>query len=290
MTDSHVAWSRLALAVAALALLAPAARAQASLGLDVQVASRYRWRGITRGQTWVVQPALFGSTGEWCPALNGVCWGLSAGVWTNWQIGVVGADELSDLPPGRRGLSEWDGWAEINVRGELLDAAAGAVRYMYPSADVGGFRTPGDNTTELYARLHLPRVPWVKPSLVAWLDVDRVKGAFIEASGVGGLPLLPMVANLDLGAAAGYSLGQERNLASPSEDFNSAQRGFTYLEFTTGPSFNLAPIPRVQTLRGAIIVHLQVSLDDLTRRASRLPGITRDAFCWITFSGSLTWH
>jgi hypothetical protein len=272
------------LALAALAARAPVARAQWSGGIDLQMASRYRWRGITRTQASVIQPSIDLTWRLPCPETQALCGSLSGGAWASWQVSRAGVSELSDLAPGRRGFSEWDWWGEVAAHHELLDAAAGVVHYIYPSTDAGALRTPADNTTELYTRLRLPRVPIVKPSVVAWLDVDHVKGVYVEASAITGLKLLPTGANLDLGATAGVSLGQDSSLARPSEGFNSARRGLTYLELTLGPSGVLG------ALHLALDVHLQWSFDDLTRRASRTPGVARDSFLWWTLTAGWAWE
>ncbi len=276
-------------ALLSLALSATEAGAQMSVGANLQIASRYQWRGITRAQAWVLQPALSAATGELCPGSQTLCLSVAAGVWANYQLSLAGANELSDLPPGTRGFSEWNPWLEGTVRHELFEGSVGVVRYVYTAADSGGLRTSADNTTEVYLRARLPRVPWAKPTLVAWWDVDRVKGWFIEGSADAGLGLVPMVMNLDLGLAGGVSLGQERSLSMPTEPFNSTRRGLTYVELKAGPSFNGGAIPRLEPLRVAFIFHLQVSSDDLTKRASRASGATRTVFTWLTLSGSWTW-
>ena len=73
MNGSRIPWSDLGLAVVAIALLTTPVRAQASVGADLQVASQYRWRGVTRTQGWVIQPALSGSTGELCSGSQFLC-------------------------------------------------------------------------------------------------------------------------------------------------------------------------------------------------------------------------
>ncbi len=277
--DLRPARARLCLAglgLAALAIRAPLARAQTELGIDVQVASRYQWRGITRSAVAVVQPSVAATSSLGCVGSAAPCLSISAGGWTNWQIARASATELGDLAPGRRGLSEVDLWAEGATRWASLDLAGGFVSYFYLPTDSGALRTSADNTTEIYARLRLPRVPVVKPSLVAWVDVDHVKGAFVEASAIAALHLFPAFMNLDLGLAAGASLGQE--------GFNSAHRGLTYAEINAGPSVLLG------SFRVALDVHVQGSFDDLTRRTERPPGIDqRSVFCWVVLSGGYTW-
>ncbi len=264
------------LGLAALAIHAPLARAQKELGVDVQVASRYQWRGITRSQVAVVQPSVVATSSAVCVGSAAPCLSISAGGWTNWQIARAFGTDLSDLAPGRRGLSEVDLWAEGAARWASIDLAGGVVSYFYLPTDSAALRTSADNTTEVYARLRLPRVPVVKPSLVAWVDVDHVKGTFVEASAVAGLNLLPALMNLDLGLAAGASLGQE--------GFNSAHRGVTYAELSVGPSVLLG------AFRIALDGHLQASFDDLTRRAERPPAPDqRSLVFWVGFSGGYTW-
>ncbi len=251
-----------ALTLLALALAAPAARAQLSASADFQTASRYMWRGITRSETWVAQPALQASV-----------IGLSAGVWSNWQVVGAWPDQISDLAPRHRGFSEVDLWAEAAEHNELADIAAGIVRYMYPASDSLALRTHADNTTELYAHLRLPRFPWIKPSLAAWVDVDHGRGAYFEASVLKGLPLFPMgaEANLDIGATAGFSTGRTR-------------QGFSHLELTLGPSARLGPA------RFSLDAHTQVGFDGRSRLATRPPASRlQTAFFWVTLAMGYTW-
>jgi len=285
VSDTRVAWSVRGLAVAALALLAPEAQAQWSLGADVQSASRYMWRGITRSQVWVLQPALSGTMPlARCRERPEPCWSVSSGAWANAQMEGAWPDELGDLAVRKRGFSEVDLWAEGAVRSEGLEVAAGGVRYLYPASDPGALWTQAGNTTELYARVRLPRFPWVKPSVVAWLDVDHVKGAYVEASVIGGLKLVPMLVetNLDVGATAGVNLGQERNLALP-QLIRSKRLGLTYLELVLGPSGRVGPF------RFTLDLHSQWGFDDLTRLASRTGDATR-FFTWFTASVGYTWE
>jgi hypothetical protein len=283
VTDRHVAWGARGLAVAALALLAPQARAQWSVGADVQSATRYMWRGITRSQVWVAQPALSVTSPEVCLESHSLCGNVSAGAWANEQMQGAWPDELGDLAVRKRGFSEVDLWAEGAVRSEGLEFAAGGVRYLYPASDPGALWTHADNTTEMYARVRLPRFPWVKPSVVAWLDVDHVKGAYVEASVIGGLKLVPMVVetNLDLGATAGVNLGQERSLAL-AQLIKSKRLGLTYLELVLGPSGRAGP------WRLALDLHSQWGFDDLTRLASRTGDASRRFFMWFTASVGYT--
>ena len=273
------------MAVAALALLAPDAHAQLSIGADVQSAGGYVWRGITRSQVGVIQPAVAVTLPPLCSADHLFCSTLSGGLWMNWQPGRAGDNELSDLSPGKRGISELDLWVEAAARGEMLELAVGSARYIYPASGVGAERTPTENTTELYARVRFPRVPWVKPSVVVWWDIDHVRGVYVEPSAVAGIGVLPGLLNIDIGAAAGISLGQDSSYSWPMEGFNSEHMGLAYLESTLGLSVHpkqLAPV------RLALDVHFQWSFDDLTRRASRAPGEKRTFSSWITASAGYT--
>ncbi len=279
-------WLAFGAALAGLVLHAAPARTQPSLGVDLANASRYVWRGVTRSQTGVVQPSV---AGTWSFALPGAAFQrveVSAGAWGNWQVAGAWPDERSDLAVRRRGVSEVDLWAEGEARSEAVDIAAGVVRYLYPATDSSALRTHADNTTELYARLRLPRVPWVKPSLTAFLDVEHVKGAYLEASLVGGLPLVPMLleANLDLGASAGVSLGQDSTARWPAEGFNSAHNGVTHVEVMAGPSGRLGPV------RLALDAHFQWSFDDLARRADRAGVTRRTDFFWVALTVGYTWE
>ncbi len=163
MTDRRVAWGARGLAVAALAFLAPEARAQ-SLGADVQLASRYMWRGITRSQVWVAQPALSLTSPEVCLESHSLCGNVSGGAWANGQMQGAWPDELGDLAVRKRGFSEVDLWAEGAVRSEGLEFAAGGVRYLYPASDPGA----------LWRLLTWDDDPWVEV-----LPLHAVRGGYL---------------------------------------------------------------------------------------------------------------
>ncbi len=272
MSAPRALWRILGPLTTAGALLVSGARAQLSVAADVQSAGAYVWRGITRSQVGVLQPALAITLPGPCSESGLLCFVPSGGVWMNWQVARAGADETSDLAPAKRGISEVNWWLEGAARSEVLELAAGFVRYLYPATDAAALRTRADDTSELYARLRWPRSPWwLKPSIGAWLDVGHGGSAYVEATAIGGLDLFPMLleTNLDLGATVGLGLGRPRH-------------GLTHVELSLGPS------ARLGALRLALDLHPQWNIDRAAQVAARI-GVTRPFSFWVAFSAGYTW-
>ena len=89
--------------------------AQVQYGMDVGAASRYEWRGVTRGSGWVIQPDLFVATGR-DPR-------VTVGFWTNIQL----ADTSPETGLGfeRQWFGETNLWAEISTLFGPLEIAGG---------------------------------------------------------------------------------------------------------------------------------------------------------------------
>ncbi|HEY7481287.1 MAG TPA: hypothetical protein VH680_12300, partial [Gemmatimonadales bacterium] len=120
----------------------------------------------------------------------------------------------------------------------------------------GGLGTES-NTWEVYGTVGLD-VP-LAPSLALYYDFDKIKGAYLEGAVSHSVPLGESH-TLDLGAAAGLSLGQEVN--PEDESFNFFEDGFTHLDFSAGVPltagiFSITPV-----------LHFQISGDDFTKFTS----------------------
>jgi len=228
--------------------------AQAAIGVDLDWNGNYVWRGLVRSNGQVLQGGLFAQVGLGAVSLSG-------GSWTSLQLSSAEPGDWNDGGAGRLGWTELDWWGEVGVVTEPLDLRLGLVHYDYGGRDAVARRTTNDDTQELYARLTGSRLP-LTPSAVAWWDVTRAKGGFVEGSLTAPLPLVPMFANLDVIATAGASLGQERDPADASETFVAERRGVTYVGLALAANLASGPVTARMTL------HAQLNLDDATRRVS----------------------
>src|SRR5437764_13051348 len=204
----HPEMRRSSLFVAAVFLqalgLPSGVHAQAYLGLDATLSSPYVWRGVTRANGWVVQPEAFVSL----KAGGGF---LSGGAWASYELGAAGPNDTSDLGAGRAGLAELDYWGQANWSLGLFQASLGGIRYTFRGTAPTAGRTRADNTTELYVDVRATS-KYIVPAVALWLDVDRVRGAYLEASATVPLlanPLAPPFIALITRVAVGYTLGQE---------------------------------------------------------------------------------
>src|SRR6058998_1111884 len=252
----------------ALGLPSPAC-AQVYLGLDATLSSPYVWRGVTRANGWVAQPEGFVSV----KAGGGF---LAAGAWASYELGHAGPDEVNY-------------WGQATWSLGLVQAALGGIRYMFRGTAPTAGRTRADNTTELYVELR-GTSKYVVPGVAVWLDVDRVRGAYLEGSAT--VPLLanplaaPFIA-LITRAAVGYTLGQEVNTQDPSQGAYFARAGVTHLDFAVSTDVTLRPlrVPTVLRFEG----HVQFSTDNATRPISARPSDAgRSGKLWAALSLRLT--
>jgi len=254
------------------------ATAQLSLGLDAALGSPYVWRGVTRANGWVVQPEGFVSV----KAAGGF---LSGGAWASYELGHAGPDDLSDLGTGQTGLAEANYWGQATWSVGLVQAALGAIRYTFRGNAPAAGRTRADNTTELYVDVRATS-KYIVPGVALWLDVDRVRGAYIEGSAT--VPLLanplaaPFIA-LITRAAVGYTLGQEANTRDPAQGAYFTRAGVTHVDLSVSTDVTLRPlrVPTVLRLEG----HAQFSTDDATRPTSASPSdARRSAKLWAALA------
>jgi hypothetical protein len=260
-------------------LLAPAsASAQLSVHASVSLATPYVWRGLTRANGWNFAPEAFVAAG----LVGGY---LTAGGWANLEADADSPGNLSDLGEGRPGFSEVDYWLQYTRPLGEIEATIGAIRYTYPGDPPTATRTSGDNTTEIYGALQMTST-YLVPRLAAYMDVDRVRGVYLEGSVT--VPLLASPfgnpAVLYASGVAGYNLGQELNPDRPTQRANFRHDGFTHFDFslraTIRPikalplSFNLEP-------------HWQLKVDEFTQRTSPEPGdAERHIQFWLGLSVS----
>jgi hypothetical protein len=154
-------------------------------------------------------------------------------------------------------------------------STAGLVTYLYPNT--AGLTNEANRTVEIYGKLQATGLP-LAPKLAAWYDVDKVNGAYLEASvtqGVSAIPRFPVT----VGALAGFSAGQGVNRSDAGEVANFADNGFTHLDLSATGALAAGPVTVVPT------VHFYVLNDDFTR-ITRL-GRSRDVKAWAGVT--LTW-
>src|SRR5207245_1760464 len=275
---------RLFVVAALLAVLGlpSATGAQVYLGLDATLSSAYVWRGLTRANGWVVQPEGFVSL----KAGGGF---LSGGAWASYELGHAGSDDLSDLGTGRAGLAEVNYWGQATWSLGMMQAAVGGIRYAFRGTAPTAGRTRADNTTELYVDVRATS-KYIVPGVAVWLDVDRVRGAYIEGSAT-----VPVLANplaapffaLITRATVGYTLGQEVSTQDPSQGAYFARAGVTHMDLAVSTDLTLRPfrMPTVLRLEG----HVQFSTDNATRPISARPSDAgRSGGLWAALSLRLT--
>ncbi len=117
------------------------------------------------------------------------------------------------------------------------------------------------------------------PKLALWYDVDASEGAYIETGLDLRVPILP-VANIYLGALAGWSAGQGVNGSEPSQLAHFQTDGLTHLDLSAAASFwvwkgfSLAPA-----------LHVQFGEDAATQRT----GADDSADLKVWFALALSW-
>lgn len=252
---------------AGLVLHARAAGAQATIGADLSLYSSYVWRGVSLTNKPVAQPNVYLTI----PTGNA---SLTVGGWANIDIGRYDDpnDDLSQSG-GVSGfdLAEFDPWAEVSLPVGKATLAAGVIGYVFPN-DFGA--TEAFNTWEVYGKVGLS-VP-LSPKLAVFYDVDKVNGAYLEATVAHSIPLGPTL-SLNLGGLAGWSAGQ----AESDEDINNYfENGFTHLDISAGVPFTAGIFSITPS------AHFVINGDEVTKFTA--PGDANDVKVWggVTISWS----
>jgi uncharacterized protein (TIGR02001 family) len=253
----------------ALALMGLTASAQAQVGLSVTAGlfSDYVWRGLSLTNKPVLQPDVSLSFTAGKATITG-------GGWANIELGRYdGANDIGEGGGlGSFDLTEFDPYAEVSVPVGKATLTGGVIGYIYPN-DAG--LTSDANTVELYGTVAFD-VP-LAPTFGIWYDVDKIKGAYLEAGVTHSLPVTPSIA-LDLGALAGFSAGQGTS-TDPNESLNFNDDGLTHLDFSVGTTFAAGSVSI------APMVHLIYNNDDFTR----ITGATSDSDFKAWFGVSIGW-
>jgi hypothetical protein len=259
------------------ALAAPV-QAQTEVGADLAFFSSYVWRGLSLTNKPVFEPAVYLSI----PAGNA---SVTLGGWANIDLGKY--DDLNDDISESGGSSsfnfaEFDPYAEVSFPAGKATLTGGVTAYIYPNdanaPNDFGLLTSDANTVEIYGKLGFD-VP-LSPELSIYYDVDKIKGAYIEA-GVSHSFAASEKVSFDLGGIAGFSAGQgvpDDPLSDESSNFDGD--GFTHLDLSAGVPFTAGAISITPAL------HVVIGGDDRTKITS--PTDTKDAKLWggVTLSWS----
>jgi hypothetical protein len=231
--------------------------AQTEVGADLGLFSSYVWRGLSRTNKPVAEPALYVSF----PISSA---SLTLGGWANVDLG--GYDDLADdiaLGGGTSfNLSEFDPYAEVSFPIGKATLTGGVIGYIYPNDETApnfvGLLTSDANTVEIYGKLGYDAP--LSPELSIYYDVDKIKGAYIEGTVSYSLAASENV-SVDLAALAGFSAGQGVS-DDPDESFYFADDGFTHLDLSAGIPFTTGAVSITP------VIHLVVNGDDFTKFTS----------------------
>jgi Bacterial protein of unknown function (Gcw_chp) len=246
------------LLVGMLIAVAPA-HAQATFGVDLDLFSSYVWRGLSLTNKPVAEPGVWVSF----PAGNA---SVTVGGWANIDLGKY--DDVNDDISESGGTSafnfaEFDPYAEISFPVGSATLTGGVTGYIYPNdidASPNGGLDSEANTVEIYGKVGLD-VP-LSPELSIYYDVDKIKGAYIEANVSHSLPASESI-SIDLGATAGFSAGQgapDDLLSDESQNF--FDDGFTHLDLSAGVPFSAGAVSITPVL------HLVIASDEFTKITS----------------------
>jgi hypothetical protein len=261
------------LCLTGLTVAAPTAAAQLSARADLSSGGRYVWHGISRAAGLVAQPSV-------AVGFRVHRFSLESGAVQHYELDRVSAGELSETGAGGRHLGEEDFWgrASLVVGPTRLDA--GLVRYVFRGDPTQGGLGRARNTTEVYAALSMTS-SYFNPSLEAWWDVERVRGAFLRAAF--DLPVLgwpfPPYAFAFVQGEMGLNVGQGPNAARPGELANFADRGITHIGLGVGAEMRARRVSGIGLATLAVGVRSQLNLDDGTRFNGT--GRNRDFSAWL---------
>ena len=255
--------------------LASTATAQVTRGADAAFNSAYVWRGLSLTNKFVIQPDLYLTV-----PIGSI--GVTGGGWANIEPSKY--DEVPDNISEGGGLAgpdltEFDWWLELGIPVGKVTLTPGATGYIYPN---DGGLTEDNNTVEIYGKFAAD--VFLSPKLSIYYDVDKIKGAYIEASVSHGIPLSAELP-LTIGALAGFSAGQEINDSDPSELANFNESGLTHLDFSLSLPFSAGPL----SINPAF--HFVVNNDEFTKITKTTSGPTgvnqEDTKIW--FGATISW-
>jgi Bacterial protein of unknown function (Gcw_chp) len=245
--------------VAGALMCAMPVRAQTEVGANVGVFSSYVWRGISMTNKPVLQPAVYLSI----PVGNA---SITLGGWSNIDIGKydnLAKDRSESGGSSSFNFAELDPYAEVSFSVGKATLTGGVLGYVYPNGanapNQFGLITKAFNTVELYGKGSLD-VP-LSPSLSIYYDVDKIKGAYIEATVSHSLPASDKL-SVNLTALAGFSAGDGINGSDPSEMSSFVDDGLTHVDLSGGLSFSAGALSFEPAL------HLVIDSDQATKVTS----------------------
>jgi hypothetical protein len=190
------------------------------------------------------------------------------------------AGELAETGAGNQHLGEEDYWGRASLLLGPTRLQAGVVRYAFRGDPAQGGVGPTRNTTEVFASLSTTST-YVNPTVEAWWDVERVRGAFFRASldvPVLGWPF-PPYAFVFVQGEMGLNVGQGPNPARPGELANFARPGLTHVGLGLGTEVRAGQLSGLGSATLAFGARSQLNVDDATRVNGR--GWTRDFVVWL---------
>jgi hypothetical protein len=241
-----------------LVVLSPAA-AQVAARLDLSTSTRYVWHGVSRAAGATAQPSL--AAGLRVGRLS-----LEGGAVRHYELDRIAGGELSEIGAGSRHLGEDDLWGRVALGVGPARLDGGVVRYLFHGDSTRGGLGTDRSTTELYAGVSVSGT-YLNPTLEAWWDVDRVRGAYLQASvsePILGWPFPPYVFTF-LDGDIGLNLGQGPNASRPRDAANFADRGITHVGIGGEVQLRGGPGRGAGSLTFSVGWRTQINIDDATR-------------------------
>lgn len=235
--------------------------------IDLNLANRYVWHGLSRAAGMVLQPSV--ALGYQFDRLV-----FGAGVVRHYELGGPGPGEPSQLASGTGRVGEDDAWAQVELALGSLRLRSGFTRYVFRAG-------PPRNTSEISAAIAVSS-RYLNPALEAWWDIGRVRGGFVRASAsspVFGWPAAPYVFAV-LTGEVGLNVGQSPDPARPRDSSHFASRGLTHAAVGLSVLNRLHHWNGVGSANLSLGLHGQLNLDDGTRHDG--PGRQQSVIFWFS--------
>jgi hypothetical protein len=248
------------------------AQTEALVGADAFLRSSYAWRGKTRSGRWVIQPDVYLAAAG--PSLI-----VTAGWWGNIEMADDATAGGTGL--GRAFLGQNDVWLEGGLDLRPAFVRGGFVRYFFVDGAVGQ-TADAVTTTELYFDAWT-NLGALVPRASLWLDVDRVRGAYLETALDLRVPVLPSrlpTVSLYLTGLAGWSLGQELDSGDPTRPAYFSDGGLTHVDL--GLELRWGELDRYASLE----IHFLLARDEGARPDN---GGSGRSSMWVGLGGSDRW-
>jgi hypothetical protein len=186
----------LILSASAVNLYAGEQKVSGSASIDVM--SNYVWRGQKVSNSWVLQPSVGISYGDFC-----------ANIWANYDT-----DSKIDEGDGHGEITETDIAANYSFSFDKLTIGVGYIYYALNSAN---------DTQEIYVSASYDML--LSPTLTFYYDYDEGEGAFIVAS-IGHSFDLAKDISLELGASASFNIENKvMGTDSEGDEFSNFYNG-----------------------------------------------------------------